>query len=148
MTTITNSPAMTKETPGRTALDWCGVAASTACLIHCVALPFVVLLAPVIAGQWLFGEVAGRLLAVATASIGLGAAAVGRARHGRRMPIALAAVGVAFLLVAEWLVEGIGWAGPLLATAGGASLIGAHAYNIVLLRRCARCAPSVEAVPP
>ena len=74
-------------------------------------------------------------LVLGAALIAVGALARGVRLHGDKRPLALLGAGLA-LLAAARLVE-LGEAGEVVAScAGAATLIGAHAWNLALARRC------------
>lgn len=60
------------SSPSRRGLDRLGIAASSVCIVHCLATPLLVVSLPVVASERLEGLFAGLLLSCATLSVGLG----------------------------------------------------------------------------
>lgn len=115
--------------------DLTGVGLSLACLIHCLALPLLILLAPAL-GQWIAlpeaTHAAILLLALPAAWIAMGG---GWRRHRRAAPALLAIIGLALLtagLAAHegWLaVAGRETADRWFTSAGALTLAAAHLAN-------------------
>lgn len=114
--------------------DSLAIGASTLCLIHCLALPILIVAVPTLATFLALPE-AFHLWAFALAvPTSLLAMAAGRRRHGQRRPVLLAAVGLALLGAGALLVEGA--AETVLTVAGGLTLAVAHALNWRAPMRC------------
>lgn len=111
----------------RHALDASAIGLSGLCLIHCLALPFAAVALPFL-GAWSKAEWV-HLVFVALAAP-LSALALLRRHHGRppHALLALAASGLALLLVGA-----VGWAGETwetpLTVMGGVLLASAHGWN-------------------
>jgi MerC mercury resistance protein len=122
----------------RATLDHVGATASLACAVHCVAVALLLggmPAASTLAAPW----VDWAFLGVST-GIGLLALVPGYRRHGRRVPLALFAIGLAILLSvrALQLPPSIGEL-TLVSLAAGA-LVLAHWKNRGALHQCA-CGP-------
>lgn len=127
---------------GRRGWDRLGIFASAACLVHCLALPLLIPLLPMLA-LVPHGAVHVALL-LPIVAISLLAVIPGFRQHrARRVPV-LALLGVC-LCTAAVLADSVfgieALDAPLTAT-GGLSLVSAHLLNIHLARRrnCDRCA--------
>ena len=114
-------------------LDLLGLGLSALCLVHCIALPLVVIALPTLATlghdhhhHWLHLALALTLVPLAFASL-----LPGYLRHRRTAVMAGGALGVAAILIGA-LLEG--WLGESAATAltiaGSLCLIGAHWINL------------------
>jgi len=125
--------------PGRSRdlLDLLGLVLSALCLVHCIALPLVLIALPALASfghddhhHWLHMALALVLVPLAFASL-----LPGYLRHRRTAVMAGGALGVAAVLVGA-LLEG--WLGESAATAltiaGSLCLIGAHWINLTTAR--------------
>jgi len=115
--------------------DLIGLALSSTCLIHCLALPMLLLLAPAL-GHWIalpeWTHAAILLLALPAAFAAMRA---GWRRHGRIAPPLAAAAGLGLLALGLAAHEGwMGFADPaatdrLLTSIGALALAGAHLAN-------------------
>lgn len=141
-------PASPKtETADSLRLDALGVIASTLCVVHCVSLPLIITLVPVLGSTQLAWEtdcaaspfdfwIHATLLS-AVVPIGITAWLLGYRRHHDVGVLFLGFVGVAFLIAAliighHWM-EGQGE--RLLTIAGSIAMVSAHLLN----RRQCRC---------
>jgi hypothetical protein len=115
--------------------DLLGITLSLTCLVHCLALPLLILLAPAL-GTWVampeWVHAAILMLALPAATFAM---KDGWLRHGRVVPAALAAAGVG--LLAAGLAAHEGWmqladpatADRLLTSFGAVTLATAHLLN-------------------
>ena len=71
--------------------DMLGIAASTICLIHCLAMPFLISLLPLIGWQFLAGKLSHQILAAFVFTFALFAIVPGYFKHHRK-PILLAMI--------------------------------------------------------
>lgn len=134
---------MCLPTPRPRAADLAGVGLSLTCLIHCLALPLAILLAPALS-HWLTlpegVHAAILLLALPAALIAM---SDGWRRHRRMAPAVLAMLGLG--LLALGLAAHEGWIAAadrelvdrLLTSAGAVSLAAAHLLNWRLRHRLA-----------
>lgn len=123
------------------AWDRAGLWTSALCLLHCLATPLAVALAPVAgvelwAGEWVHQALGGVLVLLA-----MGAFVPGFLRHRRRSVPALGAGGLAAVLIAAFAGEAsLGETGEILLTvAGSGVLMAAHLANRTFCRSCAVC---------
>ena len=112
-------------------LDWIergAVGASFVCLLHCLALPFLLAPLPPLASMfpisetfhiWIIG------FAVPTSAIALFG---GRARHGTLMPLIAGAVGLALLAIGALVLGETAWETPV-TVCGSFTLAFAHLRN-------------------
>ncbi|MBJ7439165.1 MAG: MerC domain-containing protein [Sphingopyxis sp.] len=115
--------------------DLLGITLSLTCLVHCLALPLLILLAPAL-GTWIampeWVHAAILMLALPAATLAM---KDGWRRHGRALPALLAATGVGFLAVGVAAHEGwMALADPetadrLLTSTGAVALVTAHLIN-------------------
>lgn len=124
--------------PGVRAWDYGGVGTSMLCIAHCITMPLLAGIAPVLAAA----ERPTHLgLTSVLFLIGLLAFVPARRAHGRMWPALTALLGFAMLVGAVLLSAGpwseIGETG--LTVAGGALLITAHLTNIHYCRSCRTC---------
>jgi len=115
--------------------DLLGITLSLTCLVHCLALPLLILLAPAL-GTWIampeWVHAAILMLALPAATFAM---KDGWRRHGRALPAMLAATGVGFL--AAGLAAHEGWLAlpdpestdRLLTSLGAVALVTAHLLN-------------------
>lgn len=122
--------------PRPRAFDLAGITLSLACLIHCLGLPMLLMLAPALT-RWLSlpeGVHAAILLLALPAAVA--AMAQGWWRHRRPLPSVMTAVGLA--LLALGLAAHEGWivtadpeaADKLLTSIGAIGLTAAHLLNL------------------
>ena len=113
-----------------------GIAASTLCLLHCLAMPLLLLALPTLG--WATGEQTHKALigvALAAALLSLGP---GYLAHRRLAVVLLGGAGLACLAIAMFVVEpryGHG-AEAAVSVAGALLLFGAHVRNRICCRRC------------
>jgi len=112
-------------------LDNLGIAASTLCLIHCLAMPFIVGMLPLIGLSCLESHESHLWLASAIVIFALTAIVPGYLRHKRMDILILMIVGVSLVLFASFGAEhllGLSWELPLIA-GGNLILVGTHLRN-------------------
>ena len=124
---------------GRTKWDLVGAFISSLCVVHCIALPLLVLMAPAIGTFFFAGEgithvvLFGLVLAAAGMSF-----IPGYKVHKHAAPLGFSLSGIAFLAGATFLAHD--WLGhhwePLLAICGSAQLIFAHWLNHIKCKSC------------
>jgi amino acid transporter len=83
-------------------MDALGIAASTLCLIHCLAMPFVITLLPVLGWQFLEGRNAHYFLASFVFAFALSAIVPGYLKHKRIDILCGMAVGLTCVLIATF----------------------------------------------
>ncbi len=124
-----------------TKLDKLGIWISSLCALHCLALPVIVSLLPLV-GSSFFAQ-AWFERAILTGSIIIGAVALisGAARyHGRYYPLALLVAGGVIYWNKGFFGEEIE---PLAVTLGAALIVAGHWINMRLCRQCRCCKDTV-----
>ena len=121
-------------------LDKAGVAASWACAVHCLALPFLVGVLPLVGLSFLLEETTERVfigISVVIAVFGLLPAYF--REHGKLRSIFLAAAGIGLIVLTHFLFEENLTAKILFLIAGAGLISAAHLLNRRLCRECAFC---------
>jgi hypothetical protein len=129
----------------RTLWDHAGIAVSTACMLHCIALPLVLVLLPGLAAVVPASHSVHAALVVALVAVAGAAFVPGYRRHRRPAVVALAVTGLA-LVAGGALAHAIGeLAETMLTVAGSGFLVSAHLLN---RSACARCGQPVPVAGP
>ena len=115
-------------------LDLYAAGLSTLCVLHCVALPVLVALMPVVA-QAADNELVHRLLVVAAVPVSLRVIWKTRPLSGNRPFVSAALVGLGLLLLAAFIEAAEPYEEPI-TVAGGVLLSSAHIWH--WMRRCGR----------
>ena len=115
-------------------MDLYAVGLSTLCVLHCVALPVLVALMPVL-GQAAENELVHRVLAVAAVPVSLRVIWKTRPLNRNRLFVAAALLGLALLLLPAFIEAVSAYEEPI-TVAGGVLLASAHIWH--WLRRCGR----------
>jgi MerC mercury resistance protein len=110
-------------------LDGLAISASAVCMIHCLALPLLVLLLPVLGlaiehDEWVHVVILGF-----TAPVSIYALTTGAQTHGKRASLHLGFVGLGALSIGVWL-ESIVYVGTAITIIGSLSLAIAHWKNL------------------
>jgi xanthine/uracil permease len=117
-------------------LDTLGIAASTLCIIHCLAMPFIIAALPFLGLQFLEGNLAHQVLAGFVLCFALFAVLPGYLKH-RRTPVLIGmSVGLLLVLFATFGANhclGETWELPLISI-GNLLLVGTHLWNRGLLK--------------
>lgn len=116
-------------------LDKIGITASTACAIHCAALPFFLTLLPLWGLEFLatpFLEMSMILLSLILGVWSLSKSY--RQIHRNPYPIITLACGFMFILIGH--LSEIDLIEPILIPVGGFTIAGAHFLNLKLNRSC------------
>ncbi|MDX2033765.1 MAG: MerC domain-containing protein [Blastocatellia bacterium] len=117
-------------------LEKIGVAATTACAVHCAVTPFVTLLPLAGLGMLADERVEWSLLASSLA-LGLLSLIPDYLRHHRRArPIAIFAIGFSFVLIARLAFEEKPAIGTPMAVFGAGLILAAYWINRTLCRGC------------
>ncbi len=111
--------------------DMLGIAASTICLIHCMAMPFVITLLPLIGWQFLAGKLAHEILAAFVFCFAMFAIVPGYLKHHEKSVLMGMLFGLGLVVIATFLC---GWFLPdklelPLITAGNLILVVTHWHN-------------------
>ncbi len=121
-------------------LDKAGVAASWVCAVHCLALPFLVGVLPLVGLSFLLEEATERVfigISVIIAVLGLLPAYF--REHGKLRSIFLAAAGIGLITLTHFLFEENLTAKIVFLIAGAGLISAAHLLNRRLCRECAVC---------
>lgn len=124
-----------KNPAPNTALDSLGLLLSSTCMIHCLALPVLITLLPIMEGTLLQEQQFHALFLILVLPTSATALTLGCRRHGDWITGGVGSVGMTVLVLAAfWGHDWVGITGERLATMlGGAILAGGHILNF---RRC------------
>jgi drug/metabolite transporter (DMT)-like permease len=115
-------------------MDNLAISMSSLCILHCLALPFVLASLPVFVGVLPFGEGFHVWMVVVAVPVSLAAILTGQRTHGRLKPAAIATLGILLLLIGA-----LGSTDQRLETvmtvAGGLVLAVGHILNRRLARQ-------------
>ncbi|MDE0062741.1 MAG: MerC family mercury resistance protein [Gammaproteobacteria bacterium] len=114
-------------TVGRPRLDLYAAGLSGLCLLHCLALPLLVTIMPLVA-QTAESELVHRLLVVATVPVSLRVIWKTRAMHRNRLFVAVVFVGLGLLLLAAF-IEAVSAHEEPITLVGGVLLCSAHLWH-------------------
>ena len=121
-------------------LDAAGVTASWACAVHCLALPLLVGVLPLVGLSFLLDETTERIFILV--SILLAALSLLPAyfrEHGKIRSVFLAAAGIGLIVLTHFFLEENLAAKIVFLIAGAILLSAAHLINRRLCRECAAC---------
>lgn len=121
-------------------LDAAGTAASWACAVHCLALPFLISVLPLVGLSFLLDETTERvfiLTSVLLAALSLLPAYF--REHGKIRSIFLAAAGIGLIIMNHFYFEDNLTAKIVFLIAGAILISAAHLINRRLCRECAVC---------
>lgn len=119
-------------------LDGAGIAVSTICAIHCVAMPLIIGSLAASIG-WLQSEALEWCVVAGSVAIGLRALLPSfRKQHRRKRCLGLFAAGMASILFGRLALHGSFPDTPFVVF-GAALIISAHATNHYFCARCKRC---------
>jgi lysylphosphatidylglycerol synthetase-like protein (DUF2156 family) len=122
-----------KEARTILSLDNLGIAASSLCLVHCLAMPFLIAALPFLGLQFLEGNFAHRLLAGFVIAFALFAVLPGYLKHRRKTVLAAMCIGLSLVLFATFGVHHEQWELRLISI-GNLILVGTHLRNRGLLK--------------
>ena len=83
--------------------DKLSICLSVCCILHCIALPFLILLIPSVASLWINNESVHVVLVLLAIPISLFAMGVSLRKHHNYKCIALAVIGLALLVLAIFM---------------------------------------------
>lgn len=115
--------------------DSLGMVASTACAIHCAAMPFVVASLPALGLSFLADEAFHKWMAVICFGIAMAAFVPGWRRHRRWLPGGIAAAGLTLICSAAF-----GLAGDCCASCTAANEVVANGATVCTDECCEHCA--------
>jgi hypothetical protein len=118
-------------------LDGLAVVLSGTCMLHCLALPLMVTVFPIVQGSLLEEQTFHLIMLVFILPTSLVALTVGCRRHRDRLTLVLGALGLTTLTItALWGHELFGFTGErIVTTIGGIILAAAHIQNFLCCRR-------------
>ncbi len=146
-----NAAALSPQFDGRARLDAVGSVLSTLCAIHCLAMPLVAGILPVL-GLGFVGERGFERAACAMVMVLAGFCLLdGCRRHGRWWLLGLLGLGAALTLGTQFLfapaacvktccAERVNWSEAFIMFTGGGLIAVAHLLNLRFRRACACCA--------
>lgn len=117
-------------------MDALGIAASSICLVHCLAMPFVIGFLPLLGLQFLQGHFAHVVLAFFVLTFALFAIVPGFLKHRNNGVLLFMSSGLAMVLFATFgagALFGESWEVPLI-TVGNLFLVGTHMRNRALIK--------------
>lgn len=87
------------------AADWIGIVASIGCAIHCAAMPFVIAFLPALGLSFLADAVFHKVMVFVCSALAIASFVPGFRRHGRKLPMGIATVGIGLISLAAFVVE-------------------------------------------
>ena len=121
--------------------DAAGVAASWLCSIHCLALPFLIGVLPIVGLSFLLEETTERVfIGISIAIAGLSLLPAYFREHGKLRSIFLATGGISLIVLTHLLFEENLTAKIVFLIVGAILISAAHLVNRRLCRECAVCA--------
>jgi uncharacterized membrane protein YdcZ (DUF606 family) len=125
----------------RFALDSLGACLSGICLVHCIAMPFILAFAPAFAHLLPADESIHRGLALLVVCAGLPSFVSGYRRHKKKRAILGGMLGMAVILASLMLGDRLGSHATEVGVTslGSVMLCTAHLINRTFCRRCAHC---------
>lgn len=131
------------QTPGSVSSGWldtAGMAASWLCAIHCLALPFVVSILPLIGLGFLLSETTERVfIGISILIAGLSLMPAYLREHRQIRALALFTGGIGLIVVSHLLFEESIVLKAIFLITGGAVITTAHLVNRRLCRDCSSC---------
>jgi peptidoglycan/LPS O-acetylase OafA/YrhL len=122
----------------RSTADFLGVWLSLLCLVHCLALPFLIAFAPVLLRNVPGDDVTHRGLAVVIGFVGFLAFRSGYKVHRRRWLLGLFVLGLLLISVAAVFGDAVltNYGEAAITVGGGLLLVTAHLFNHSFCRSC------------
>jgi hypothetical protein len=114
-------------------MDTLGIAASSLCLVHCLAMPFIIGMLPFLGLQFLEGHQAHVVLAGFVLAFAVTAVVPGYFKHHRKDILAAMFLGLSLVLIATFSATSEAMELPLI-TAGNLILVATHMFNRALSR--------------
>lgn len=111
----------------RDRMDRVGILLSGLCLVHCLA-GLLLVAALGLGGQWLLAPVIHRIGLALAIGVGIVTIGLGAMRHGRRAPLAVAALGLALMACGLFAPHGLGEAA--FTVSGVVLVAAAHILNM------------------
>ena len=120
-------------------VDTTGACLSVACAIHCLAMPLLVAVLPLIGLSFLANERAELVLISGAIALAIGSLAWGVRHHRRWRALLILIVALVFIATARTAVEGT--FEVVFYSTGGILLASAHLVNRHLCKTCPTCEP-------
>ena len=130
---------MDTQTTARTqnSLDVIGACVSFACAVHCVALPLVITLLPLLGLGFLADHTFESIMLVVSVTLATASLCWGSSIHGKRQILLFLLAAVILFSIGFFAVEGTNhW---VLIGLGGFCLASGHILNNKLCRACGHC---------
>ena len=118
-------------------IDNTGACLSFACAIHCLAMPLLVTILPLIGLSFLVSEPAEKVIISGAVVLAMGSVVWGIRHHRSWRAFLVLVVGIAFIATAHISAEGI--SEVILHSGGGILLATAHLVNRHLCKTCPVC---------
>ncbi len=118
-------------------LDRVGALTSFACAIHCMALPLVITLLPLLGLAWLADERIEICFLSISALLGISSICYGVRKHGRKHCLAIVGVGISLMVIGHMAEDSP--LGVIAAVCGGLGIATAHVVNNKLCKTCFSC---------
>ena len=119
--------------------DTTGACLSVACAVHCLAMPLLVAVLPLIGLGFLANERAELFLILVAIGLAVGSLAWGARHHRRLRALLMLIVALAFIVTARTVVEGT--FEVVFYSIGAILLASAHLVNRHLCKTCPACEP-------
>ncbi|MDE0398990.1 MAG: MerC domain-containing protein [Candidatus Poribacteria bacterium] len=120
-------------------VDTTGACLSFACAVHCLAMPLLVAVLPLIGLGFLVGERAELVIIICAVALATGSLAWGVRHHRSWRVFLILVVALAFIATAQTTVEGT--FEVIFHSVGGVLLASAHLANRHLCKTCPACEP-------
>jgi hypothetical protein len=120
----------------RSLLDRIAVVLSSICMLHCLALPFLLTIVPITQGAFMDEQLFHLVMLVLILPVSLIALTIGCRQHKDRLTIVLGSIGIVILAFTAFFGhDWFGLAGERVVTSfGGLILAGAHIQNYRICR--------------
>lgn len=118
-------------------VDTTGACLSFACAIHCLAMPLLIAVLPLIGLSFLVTERAELMLVIGAIGLAIGSVAWGIRHHRNWRAFLILVVALVFILTARTVVEGT--FEVIFHSVGGILLASAHLINRHLCKTCPTC---------
>lgn len=118
-------------------VDRVGVWTSTACAIHCLLMPVLILLLPAMSSIFIIGHGVEWIFALVALVAALGTLCWGFSIHRKKRLIVSFSAAALFIISGQFVAHG--WVETLLVVLGGLGLVGSHLLNRSLCKSCRTC---------
>lgn len=107
---------------------------SLGCLLHCIIGPLIISFLPLIGASFLYGSNLDLCLMLAASLMSLAGLCWGFFRHGRKSPLFILAVGMAFFIISHQIYHHI-----LFSLFTGVAFFAANLLNRKMCNNCSNC---------